>query len=58
MFLVEKRTQYRLNAEEIAQAVKLPKEFTSKILQVLTKHNVLSSQRGKGGGFKIVKSAD
>lgn len=58
IYLIHERKKYRLNAEEIANAVKLPKEFTSKILQVLAKHNVVNSRRGKKGGFKIVKSAD
>lgn len=58
MYLIHERTNYRLNAKEISEAVQLPKEFTSKILQVLAKHNVVNSRRGKGGGFKIAKSAD
>ncbi len=57
-YLIHVRTNYRLNAEQIADAIKLPKEFTSKILQVLAKHNIVSSQRGRGGGFKIIKSSD
>lgn len=39
------------SADEIAEELKIPKEFVSKILQELTAHNIVSSKKGKQGGF-------
>ncbi|HOJ36962.1 MAG TPA: Rrf2 family transcriptional regulator [Ignavibacteriales bacterium] len=42
-------------AKEIAEKLKLPKEFISKILQSLTKHEIIGSTKGINGGFYINK---
>ena len=36
---------------EIAEEISAPKAYTGKILQRLVKNGLLSSKRGKGGGF-------
>ncbi|MCB9260743.1 MAG: Rrf2 family transcriptional regulator [Ignavibacteriales bacterium] len=47
-----------LNAKEISNAIALPKEYVAKILQKLTYAEIVISQKGKGGGFKLLKSFD
>ncbi|MCF8354138.1 MAG: Rrf2 family transcriptional regulator [Melioribacteraceae bacterium] len=41
--------------KEISQALRIPKEFTSKVLQSLTQSGIIYSQKGKGGGFRLAK---
>jgi Rrf2 family protein len=41
--------------DEIARARDIPKSFLSKILQKLTKANIVKSYRGVKGGFQIAK---
>tara|TARA_R110000737_G_scaffold2923_8_gene8865 strand:- start:136964 stop:137446 length:483 start_codon:yes stop_codon:yes gene_type:complete len=43
------------SASEIALATKVPQAYLQKILRTLTKHNLLTAQRGMGGGFKLAK---
>ena len=42
-------------SEEIASELKIPKEFISKILQELTASGIVSSKKGKMGGFSLAK---
>ena len=41
----------RVNVKEVAKSVNAPEAFTAKILQQLCRENILSSNRGKQGGF-------
>lgn len=43
------------SAIEISNELSIPKEFTSKILQTLTSFGIVSSKKGKSGGFCIGK---
>jgi Rrf2 family protein len=43
---------------QIAGATKVPAAYLSKVLQSLVKAGLIQSQRGLGGGFVLVKSAD
>ncbi|MCK9425333.1 MAG: Rrf2 family transcriptional regulator [Ignavibacteriaceae bacterium] len=43
-------------SEEIARELKIPKEFISKILQELTSSGIVSSKKGKMGGFSLAKN--
>ncbi len=36
---------------EIAKEIEAPEAYSAKILQVLTKHQLVSSMKGRGGGF-------
>jgi Rrf2 family protein len=47
----------RLNIKEIAGKIDTPEPFTAKILQVLARQGVISSQKGPGGGFYIDPNA-
>lgn len=41
----------RPGVSEIAREIEAPEAFTAKILQSLTKHKLLDSMKGRGGGF-------
>lgn len=40
---------------EIAEELKVPKEFVSKMLQSLTNSGIIGSKKGKSGGFFLAK---
>jgi Rrf2 family nitric oxide-sensitive transcriptional repressor len=44
-------------AERIAQHTKVPVGYLAKIMQNLSKHKLVTSQRGLYGGFTLVKEA-
>lgn len=41
----------RPGKEEIAKEIDAPVAFSAKVLQVLTRHRLISSMKGRGGGF-------
>ncbi|HRO41568.1 MAG TPA: Rrf2 family transcriptional regulator [Flavipsychrobacter sp.] len=43
----------KVGIDEICAHIEAPKHFTAKILQVLTRHEIVSSQKGVNGGFYI-----
>lgn len=43
-------------SDEIAEKLKIPKEFISKILQSLTSSGIIESKKGKSGGFLLAKN--
>lgn len=45
----------KVNQKEIASEIDSPIAFTAKILQNLARKNIISSSKGKGGGFFISK---
>lgn len=45
----------KLGVKEIAEALNIPKSFLAKILQQLSRHNLVSSSKGAGGGFYLEK---
>jgi Rrf2 family protein len=47
----------KLGIEEISTAIDSPQSFTAKILQSLTRENVISAVRGPNGGFFISEKA-
>ena len=42
-----------VSADDIAKKLSIPKEFISKILQSLTESGIVSSKKGKSGGFSL-----
>lgn len=46
-----------VSVSELVRALKIPRPFLRKILQALNKKGVLASQKGSGGGFRLVKPA-
>lgn len=47
----------KLGIDEIAKAIDSPKPFTAKILQMLTRDEIVSSTRGPNGGFYFTDKA-
>jgi len=46
------------NAFQVSGKVKQPKEFVSKVLQILTSSGIVGSKKGKNGGFFLAKPAE
>ena len=55
LFLSIKKDKMILNATEISEELKVPKEFVSKVLQILTESGIVGSKKGKSGGFYLAK---
>ena len=45
----------RVGLRAIAEKIDSPEAFTAKILQILSKNNIIHSIKGVGGGFEIPK---
>lgn len=45
----------RVGLKDIAKKIDSPEAFTAKILQILSKENIINSIKGVGGGFEIPK---
>jgi len=54
-FIAKKKRQI-FSANDLVEKLKIPKPFLRKILQKLNKKGVLTSHKGKGGGF-ILKAS-
>ncbi|MDH5379645.1 MAG: Rrf2 family transcriptional regulator [Cyclobacteriaceae bacterium] len=55
LYLSEKGEETKSTVEEIATALTIPKPYLSKVLQQLSRSNVISSLKGRGGGFYMDK---
>jgi len=56
LFIAQKsQVGERVNLKEIAAAIDSPVAFTAKILQLLSKSNVIDSVKGAHGGFEIAR---
>jgi Rrf2 family transcriptional regulator, iron-sulfur cluster assembly transcription factor len=49
----QKTVGKNMGVKEIADALQVPQQFLAKILQQLSKHNLISSVKGPNGGFYI-----
>lgn len=47
-----------LNVTQIADVLNLSKNHIAKVLQTLTKYNMVNSSRGPKGGFKLVRKPE
>ncbi len=56
LFLSIKKDKVIFNAEEVSKELKVPKEFVSKVMQMLTNSGIIGSKKGKSGGFYLAKS--
>ena len=57
LYLAVNQDKGPISSDEIAEVLHIPKEFISKILQSLTKHDIIGSKKGKSGGFFLNKPA-
>lgn len=53
LYLAVQPRGYLYNASEISKELKVPKEFVAKILQRLTHSGIVTSKKGKSGGFTL-----
>jgi Rrf2 family protein len=56
LFLAAQESKLVVPSDTISQVLKIPKEFVSKILQSLRDSGIISSVKGKSGGFFLAKS--
>ena len=56
LFLSVKDDNKIFKASEVSKELKVPKEFVSKVLQILTESGIVGSKKGKNGGFYLAKS--
>lgn len=47
-----------ISAAEVAEAESIPPYYLAKVLQDLARSGLLSSVRGRGGGFRMTRNAD
>lgn len=50
------RPTERLTSEALAEAIEVPRQFTLKIAQTLTRAGLIKAQRGVGGGIQLARS--
>ncbi len=50
---VQSHQSKRVSLKEISRAIDSPEAFTAKILQILSKNNLVDSTKGPSGGFEI-----
>ncbi|NIM50573.1 MAG: Rrf2 family transcriptional regulator [Gemmatimonadales bacterium] len=53
LYLAEHAVDQPVRVGEVAQALRIPQNYLSKILHELTRAGVLRSSRGKRGGFQL-----
>lgn len=52
---IAQQEKERVSAADLVKALKIPRPFLRKILQVLNKKGILESHKGVGGGFVLLK---
>lgn len=55
VYMMNNTASERSTVVEMATELKIPRPFLSKILQQLAKSNIISSTKGRGGGFYLSK---
>lgn len=58
VLLADRDTDEPARVGELADTLKIPQNYLSKTLNALARTGVLASMRGKGGGFRLARSAD
>lgn len=52
------RPDERLTSEDLSEAIDVPRQFTLKIAQTLTKAGLIKAQRGVGGGIQLARQPE
>lgn len=55
-FLAKQNVNEVMNARIISDKLEIPKEYTAKVLQDLVRSGILTSKKGKHGGFTFAKN--
>lgn len=53
---IAKLKKKRISVSELVSALKIPRPFLRKILQILNKKRLLRSYKGQGGGFELAQT--
>ena len=53
LYLADRGDKRLIGADELAEALGVPRNYLSKTLHRLTRERILASSRGKGGGFRL-----
>ena len=53
LYLAQHGAERPVRVNEMAEALRIPRNYLSKILHQLTRHHVVVSLRGKAGGFRL-----
>ncbi|MBP9123033.1 MAG: Rrf2 family transcriptional regulator [Ignavibacteriaceae bacterium] len=56
LYLSTLEPDQKVNASQVAEKLKVPKEFVSKVMQILTDSKIVASKKGKNGGFYLGKN--
>jgi Rrf2 family protein len=57
LYLAEHQGERPIPVDAIAEDLSIPRNYLSKILHTLAKRDLLSSSRGRGGGFELTVPA-
>ncbi len=58
IFIADQSMQHqKVSLKEVARAIESPEAYTSKILQALSRHAIIVSEKGPSGGFFMDKHA-
>lgn len=55
LYLSVKKQNVIVSANDVSKELKVPKEFVSKVMQILTDSGIVGSKKGKNGGFYLAK---
>ena len=55
VYMMKTKSSERNTVVEMATELKIPQPFLSKVLQQLAKSDIISSTKGRGGGFYLTK---
>jgi Rrf2 family protein len=58
LYLADRSDSHPASVDEIAEHLGVPRNYLSKILHRLARDGVLTSARGKGGGFRLAGDPD
>ncbi len=55
---IAKKDDRVVSVTELVNALRIPRPFLRKILQILNKKGILKSHKGAGGGFRLARKPD
>ena len=56
LFLAQNKSEEKLGISTIASKLDIPEAYLSKVMQTLVKHKIVSSSKGRNGGFYLSKN--
>jgi len=56
VYIARRGTEVPVQADELAEAVDVPRNYLGKVLHQLVRARILRSSRGKNGGFRLARA--